>query len=72
MKKTEKKFVKGKLYKGAWPYDSTRPEYTYYKPVSTGDWDICDCWLCDSKGRKHPGFRMSPVPMNRSVLTPVS
>lgn len=42
--------------------------YHYAKPVHTGDYSICDCWIVNKEGEIHPGFNVSPVPVNRDSI----
>jgi len=61
--------IKGAIYKakdGA--YDPERPEYNCYSPADSGDWSIMDCWVCDKQGNIHPGYNVSPVPVNAESL----
>ena len=63
MKQPTKRFIKGKLHKAVEPYDPENPKFDHYKPAHTSDFTICDCWVCDSRGRIHPGYNVSPVPV---------
>lgn len=66
--KKQPRFVKGKIYKAVQAYDPEAPKFSYYKPHYTGDYEICDCWVCDKNGRIHPGYNVCPVPVHYSNL----
>lgn len=68
-------FVEGQIYRSIdkdsgnpKPYDSETPEYDCYQPTMTGDFYLCDCWVVDSKGNRHPGYSAAAVPVLRGCL----
>jgi hypothetical protein len=63
------RFVKNVIYKrDGGPYDEESPEYDCIVPADTGDYAICDCWVCDELGNLHPGYNVSPVPHCKECL----
>lgn len=42
--------------------------YHYAKAAHTGEFAICDCWIVNDRGRVHPGFCNSPVPVNHNSV----
>lgn len=68
-------FVEGQIYRSInedsgspEPHDSDTPEYDCYQPTMTGNFWVCDCWVVDSKGKRHPGYSVSAVPVLRGCL----
>ena len=63
------RFVEGVIYRADGdPYDEDSPQYDCYQPALTGDFDICDCWICDEHGNIHPGYGQSSVPVCAEAL----
>jgi hypothetical protein len=47
-----------------------RVKYDFAEPVRYADNCIVgNCWIVDSKGKKHPGFNVSPIPLHISSLS---
>ena len=76
---TEKRWVKNKLYKlipsFCKLYDQADDGkgnacigYHYAKPIYTGDYNLCECWIVNKEGKVHPFFKNSPVPVNRDSI----
>ena len=72
---TTNAFVEGQIYRSIdedsgnpKPYDSEAPEYDSYRPTMTGNFYLCDCWVVDSKGNRHPGYSEDAVPVRRECL----
>lgn len=65
-----KRTAKGVIYKAkrGHIYDSGKPKFNCYAAAHTGNFEIVDCWVCDQNGNMHPGYNVSPVPVNTSNL----
>ena len=63
------RFVEGVVYESKdGPYDPDMPDYNYYLPTETGNFQLCDCWVCNSNGEIHPGLSYAPVPVSPESL----
>lgn len=49
-------------------YDPEAPRYNCFNPASSGRYSVFDCWVCDERGNIHPGYNVSPVPVNARRL----
>ena len=66
---TNHRFDRRRIYtRVAGSYQPSDPRFCYYKPVSTGNWEICDCWLVDRHGRKDPAYNTHGLPVHFSCL----
>ena len=67
---TMKHTVKDVIYKAKRGriYDEARPRFNCYAPIHTGKYNIVDCWPCDKNGNIHPGYNVSPVPVDTDNL----
>jgi hypothetical protein len=47
-------------------YDDQQKQFNCYRPAfafTSPPTYIADCWVCDSAGKLHPGYNVSPVPV---------
>jgi hypothetical protein len=51
--------------------DEAHPGYTYALPSFTGRFWVCDCWIVNERGEKHPDYDAAPVPLTTCNLEPV-
>lgn len=53
-------------------YDEANPRYTFLIPVDSGNFYLCDCWIVDRNGNKHPGYSVCPVPIRTEGMIAVA
>lgn len=58
------------IYRMNEPYDEEHPEYDCMHPAETGSCGVFDAWICDAQGRIHPGYALSPVPIQQNDFNP--
>jgi hypothetical protein len=51
--------------------DEAHPGYTYALPNFTGRFWVCDCWIVNEQGERHPDYDVAPVPLTACNLEPV-
>lgn len=63
----EKRFIKNRIYKcNHNNIQACQGKYKYVKPCHSdnGQYYAVDCWIVDRFGNIHPGYNVSPVPVN--------
>lgn len=68
---SEMRFSRRGRYKMPEPYDPDNPEYDHAVPAidDNGIMYCVDCWIVNSRGKRHPGYDVSPVPVLVSDFT---
>jgi hypothetical protein len=51
--------------------DEAHRGYTYALPSFTGRFWVCDCWIVNEQGERHPDYDVAPVPLTACNLEPV-
>lgn len=58
------RWKKGQGIESMPPYDKYDEEYKFLRATDYNNSPIGDCWIINRVGKIHPGYNVSPIPVN--------